>query len=123
MEVVKKAMANNGIEKQRFVEYLRGLPKDAASDVVCLLSIGAVRAARAHYSMWPRLASVVFNGTMLLFCKESLGTDETVDIINYGMQIEDLRAFTDDSASIERMCQSVETLALNILTRTATDSQ
>lgn len=99
----------------RLVEALRSLPPDEATRAVCLLAIGAVDVIRDDYSYWPTVERLPFNPTMLLFCKDVLAKDDLAEVINSGIQIDDLKDFTDDPVPFAGITDDVRSRALRIL--------
>lgn len=91
-------------------------PRELRS-VLCLLCMGAARAIRHDVAAWVLAERVIFNGRVLLLCIDRLNDQQLADVVNVGIQIEDLRGFTDDQDALAHMCERVENLALQVLSR------
>jgi hypothetical protein len=108
------ATTSSSDDRQRLITALAGVPRDLAARMVCLLAIGAVEVVRDDYSQWPQVERIIFNATMLLFCKSWLEDDDLAEVINYGIQIDDLVHFTDDPIRFAAITDDVRARALRI---------
>lgn len=108
-------------DRQKLVECLNGLPQDEAIHAICLLALGAVQLIRTDYRHWHTVEKVIFNATVLFFCKDALANEELAEVVNYGIQVEDLRGFTDDPVRFARMLDDIESRAMKLLS--AVDDQ
>jgi hypothetical protein len=104
-------------DKQRFVDYLETLPQNEATRLICLISVGAVNAIRTDYALWDSVERTVFNGTVLMFCDDKLANKELTEMINFAIQIDDLRGFKGNAVTLEDECRDIEARAMAILTK------
>jgi hypothetical protein len=108
---------NTKLVQGAIIELLRTLKKDEARALVCALAIGASRMISSDISLWPNAERLVFNGKLLLFCSTELKDDDVAEVINAGIQIEDVEEIFRDPEETVRECARVEKEALRLLTR------
>jgi hypothetical protein len=98
-----------------FAALLESLEPRELRSVLSLLCIGGARAVTRDWAAWTVAERVIFNGRVLLLCMDKLNDRELAEVVNIGVQIEDLHGFTDDQEALGQMCERVETLALQLL--------
>lgn len=105
------------LQRGALIGLLGTLERSEARAFVCVLAVGASRMVSADVSLWPIAEGLVFNGELLLFCIDRLKDEDVVDVINGGIQIEDVQEITGKPDEVIRACARVEEEALHLLTR------
>ena len=107
-------------DKGQITGFLASLPKVSAARMICLLAIGAISVIRKDYSEWPKVEKLVFTSIILFFCRYELADRDLVELINTGIQIEDLKEFTDDPVRFARITEDVKAGVLQLFSRDET---